>query len=145
MMFSIRYILTNIYCSLYISLYFFCFDFLYCRYCLLLSYRRLWGESNREIVSIRSCVRASEAACAREAMCSLSLGRRTSRRAPVRSGPLRSGPVCALPPGLYAPHTNKVFRVFGEAWGSVRCASLSELRSGEALASQFEEFLFAPL
>ena len=31
-------------------------------------YRRLGGKVNREIVSFRSCVRASEAACAREAM-----------------------------------------------------------------------------
>ena len=92
---------------------------------------------NREIVSFRSCVRASEAACAREAMCSLSLGRRTSKRAPVPSRPVR-----ALPLGPYAPHINKFFEVFGEAWGSVRCASLSELVLGESLRGLGKPFCF---
>jgi len=33
-------------------------------------------------------------------------------------------------------------KVFGEAWGLVGCASLSELVLEEALASQSEEFFF---
>ena len=57
---------------------------------------------------------------------------------------LCSGPVPSVPFLLayMLPIDSAILEVFGEAWGSVRCASLSELRSGEALASQFEEFLF---
>ena len=62
----------------------------------------------------------------------------------LRSGP---GPVRSVPFLLayMLPIDSENLKVFGEAWGSVRCASLSELRSGEAFASQFEELLFAPL
>ena len=63
------------------------------------------------------------------------------------SGALRSGPVRSVPFLLadVLPIDSEILKVIGEAWGSVRCASLSELRSGEELASQLEEFLFAPL
>ena len=55
-------------------------------------YRRLGGESNREIVSFRSSVRC-EAVCARETMLFSTLGRGSSESAP----PVRAR---ACPPPL---------------------------------------------
>ena len=51
-------------------------------------------NENREIVSFRSCVRASEAVCAREAM--LLAGAR-EKKLGKSSGPVRSAPLRALP------------------------------------------------
>ena len=53
--------------------------------CPEMEYRRLGGESNREIVSFRSCVRC-EAACAGEAMMFLSLGFPTANSGPWAVG-----------------------------------------------------------
>ena len=115
-------------------------------------YRRLKKRVNREIVSFRLCVRASEALCAREAML-LPIARALNVQlssVPVRSDPILSGPLRSVPFLLEQKQVSCFWRACGNvffvwAWESVRCASLSALRLGKALASQSEEFLFRPL
>ena len=110
-------------------------------------YRMLKKRVNREIVSFRSCVRASEAVCAREAML-LPIARALNVQ--LSSSAVRSGPVPSVPFLLEPKQGSCFWRARGNmffvwAWESVRCASLSALRLGKALASQSEEFLFKPL
>ena len=103
-------------------------------------YRRFGGEASREIVSFRSCVRASEAVCAREALCFQWVGKKTTKRAPRRSGPVRTGP---CPCSCTCVHMgNHFLNVRCGTWGLVFYAFLFELALGETLGSIGETFGF---